>query len=236
MLFNCVSTICNAPVEILPLKFPARIPYLDTVTSVFCGILLLITLLIAFNRRKFSNVMRALFSPRVRTQLQRESKVFGEWFYFFCIVYYFLVQGMLIFLLVQYLLPGIAEGWKAFPLYFIAIDIVMADYFIKLLNTFFLAYVFECPEDRANFNLTKFLYQMVNSVVLLPLLVASVYTEIPQILFLYVPVFLTTYGTLIYRTLTLNSNRIRPFLFFLYFCTLEILPYLIILKIPVPLR
>lgn len=180
--------------------------------------------------------MQALFSPRLRTQLQRESKVFGEWFYFFCIIYYFLVQGMLLFLLTQYLLPDFADDRKPFPLYFLTLGIVMGDYFIKLLNTFFLAHVFECQEDRANFNLTKFLYQMVNSIALLPLLAASVYMEIPQILFLYIPVFFATYGTMIYRSLTLNSNKLRPFLFFLYFCTLEILPYLIVFKFILNLR
>ena len=227
----CLLVICDAAAEILPLKFPARLPYMDMVTSLFCVILLLFTLLMAFNRRKFESVMRSLFSARIRTQMQRESKVFGEWFYMFAILFYFLVQAMLLFLLAQYVFPESVAGIRPFPLYFLLLGVVMADFFIKLLLTLLMSYIFECPEDRLNFNLTKFFVHTVNSVAVFPLLAATVYMDFPYLLFLYIPVFLTTFIVMIFRTLTLNSDKIPPFLFFLYFCTFEILPYLIVAKL-----
>lgn len=214
----------------MPVKMAPSVPYLDMTTFVFCIIMVAVTLLIALNRRKFGYILNALFAPRVRSQLLRETKILGEWIYAATMFCNLLVQGMLIFLLVQFLLPDLASRFGSFALYFMALGGVLADYLVKMLMVYFLTYIFECTEDRYNFLLNKYFYQTVNSMALFPILVAAVYSGIPQFLFLYIPIFLTTYVAMIYRTLSLNSARISPFQFFLYLCTLEILPYLILAK------
>lgn len=231
MLNYCLKGICEISSTLLPIKMSPGVDYLDMVTFLFCVILTLLTLLVVLNRRKFGYILHALFAPRDRSQLLRETKVFGEWIYVSTLTYNFLIQGMLLLVIAQFFLPNIAGSIGNFALYFLSIACVVADYFLKMMFVSFLCHIFECNEDKNHFNLSKFFYQTVNSVALFPILAAVVYTQVPQLLLLYVPVFLTSYITMLYRTLTLNSAKIKPFQFFLYFCTLEILPYLVILKV-----
>ncbi len=215
----------------LPVKMSPGVDYLDMVTFLFCIILAVLTLLVVLNRRKFGYILHALFAPRDRSQLLRETKVFGEWIYVSTLTYNFSMQGMLLFVLAQFFLPDLSSALGNAALYFLSVACVMADYFLKMMLVSFLCHIFECREDKNHFNLSKFFYQTVNSIALFPILAAAVYTQIPQLLLLYVPIFLTSYITMLYRTLTLNSTKIKPFQFFLYFCTLEILPYLVIVKV-----
>lgn len=215
----------------LPVKIPAHIPYWDMVTFTFGIALVLISSLVALNRRKFSMIMRALYTPRVRSQLMRETKIFDDLIYPFSVTFNCLVQGIFIFLLVENFITNIAEKIHPALLLLIAVGAVAVDYFIKMLNIYILTLLFENKEDRSNFYLNKFFYNTMNASVLFPILVLCFYIENLNILWVYLPFFFANYTMMVYRTLTLNSAKTKFFHFFLYFCTLEILPYLIIVKL-----
>ncbi len=217
--------------DMLPVKIPAHIPYWDLVTFVFGIALVLISALVALNRRKFSMIMRALYTPRVRSQLMRETKIFDDLIYPFSVTFNCLIQGIFIFLLVENFITDIAERISPSLLLLIAIGAVAIDYFIKMLNIYILTFLFENEEDRNHFYLNKFFYNTLNATLLFPILVLGFYIENLNILWAYLPFFIANYTMMVYRTLTLNSAKTKFFQFFLYFCTLEILPYLIIVKL-----
>ena len=227
------SSECSGPVQdgMLPIS-----SYADIATFVFCLALLVLTLNVANHRRDFKATLQALFLPRVRSQFFRESKLYNEWCFYLGTLFNILVQSLLVFYLVVILLPSFAGGINLKLLYVLCFGATLFDFFFKWGNSTLLGKLFECSGDAALFNHSKFFYFSDSSIALLPILAATIYLGMPVLLFAYLPFFLTAYVMMVVRTLTLKSSALSLFQFFLYFCTLEILPYLIILKLLAILR
>ena len=204
--------------------------YSDIATFVFCLALIVLAVNVTNNRRDFKATLQALFVPRVRSQFFRESKLYNEWCFYLGTFFNVLIQSLLVFYLLVTLFPSLAGAIHLNLLYTICFGAVLFDFFVKLGNSTLLGQLFECGSDAAIFNHSKFFYYSDNSIVLLPILATAIYLGMPAILFAYLPFFVTTYSMMLIRTLTLKSSALSLFQFFLYFCTLEILPYLIILK------
>ncbi|MBP5400236.1 MAG: DUF4271 domain-containing protein [Bacteroidales bacterium] len=210
--------------------------YADIATFVFCLALLVLTLNVARNRRNFRSTLQALFLPRVRSQFFRESKLYNEWCFYFGTLFNTLIQGLLVFYLVVTLLPDFSSNINLKWLYILCFGAALFDFFFKFGNSTLLGKLFECDSDAAIFNHSKFFYYSDSSIVLMPILATTIYLGMPAILFVYLPFFVAAYVMMVVRTLTLKSSALSLFQFFLYFCTLEILPYLIILKLLAMLR
>ncbi len=233
---NLLSALYNTLLNIEPLPIPATGRVLDWVTWVFCGILVLLTLIIVNGRRKFTSIIRALFSPRSRNQLLRESKPLAEWIYAFLFLYDFLVIGMTLYLLVSAFLPGISSHFSPPLLFLTCTAAAAAFYFLKTANLHLLAFIFDCDEDRATHEQNRFFCTTCCSLILLPLAVAATYTSQLSWLLLYGILFVACYLFAWFRTLNLKSSRFNYFEFFLYFCTIEILPFLVIIKMMISFR
>lgn len=210
--------------------------YADIATTVFCLAMIVLAVNVANNRRNFKSTLQALYVPRVRSQFFRESKLYNEWCFALGTLFNILVQSLLVFYLLVTLMPALSSSMNLKLLYALCFGSVLFDFFFKLGNSTLLGWLFECGNDATIFNHNKFFYLSVNSVALLPILATAIYLGVPAILFAYLPLFLSSYTMMIARTLTLKSQALSLFQFFLYFCTLEILPYLIILKMLTTLR
>ena len=233
---SLLSTFYNTTLDIEPLSMPATGRVADWTTWAFCGILVLLTLIIVNGRRKFTYIVRALFSPRSRNQLLRESKPLAEWIYAFLFLYDFLVIGMTLYLLVSAYLPAISGHFSP-PLLFLACAAVAAAfYFLKTANLYLLAFIFDCPDDRATHEQNRFFCTTCCSLALLPLALAAAYTAQLSWLLLYGILYLACYCFAWFRTINLKSSRFNYFEFFLYFCTIEILPFLVIIKMMISFR
>ena len=210
--------------------------YADIATFVFCLALLVLTLNVANNRRDFNAILQSLFVPRVRSQFFRESKLYNEWCFYLGVLFNTLIQSLLVFYLMVTLLPTVVGLFNLKLLYVLCFGATLFDFFFKLGNSILLGKLFECGSDAVLFNHSKFFYISDSSVVLLPILAVTIYLGMPVLLFAYLPFFVTAYAMMVVRTLTLKSSALSLFQFFLYFCTLEILPYLVILKMLIMLR
>lgn len=230
MLMDWVSLFSKDPSAAIPEGMIPISAYSDIATFVFCLALIVLAVNVTNNRRDFKATLQALFVPRVRSQFFRESKLYNEWCFYLGTFFNVLIQSLLVFYLLVTLLPSLAGAIHLKLLYTICFGAVLFDFFIKLGNSTLLGQLFECGSDAAIFNHSKFFYYSDNSIVLLPILATAIYLGTPAILFAYLPFFVATYSMMLIRTLTLKSSALSLFQFFLYFCTLEILPYLIILK------
>ena len=135
---------------------PTQAHMLDWMTWVFCGVLVLLTLIIVNSRRKFTYIVRALFSPRSRNQLLRESKPLTEWIYAFLFLFDFIVIGMALHLIISTFLPTISQYFAPFPLFLTCTATAAVFYFLKTANLYLLAFIFDCPEDRSNHEQNRF--------------------------------------------------------------------------------
>lgn len=228
---SSLSVFYNQLLEITPVALPQSGRDTDWLTTLFCAIIVLLTLIIVNGRRKFSYIVRALFSSRSRSQLMRESKPLEEWIYAFILLYVFMVQGVLITFLIDTYAHPITEHFAPFLLYLTCTAAVAADYFLKRFNLRILTTIFECSDDRTTFLENRFFHQICSSLPLLPIVMIATYTNSPAWLFAFIPIFITTYILMIYKTLRLKSSSLTFLQFFLYFCTLEILPILVITKL-----
>lgn len=203
----------------------------DWVTLVFIIILILLTILFTLNRRKYSLLLRSLYSSKFFTQLSHEGKIFQERIYLLDLGVILLTQSLLCYYIVKNIFPSTYAIFSPIYLYFIVLGVVIGDYIFKSLMTFLFTYLYDIREERQTFFSYKLFTQSINSLILLPILIAAVYTAYYPILFLYLPVFIINFMIMAYRLFILNVKRVHPFHFFVYFCTFEILPYLIALKV-----
>lgn len=213
-------------------NFARRIVFqTDWISFVFLVILLLLTFVLVFYRRKIVLMMKALFSQRHFSQLLHEGKLLNERIYLFDLFIIFLTQGLFIYFLLDIFFPNLLVSVTPIILYFILVGVVLVDYFLKMLVAFIFTSLFEYNEERSAYYLNKLFYYTLNSLALFPILMLVKYTGIWQFLFIYGAVFISTYIVMSYRLFTLNTKKINPFHFFIYFCTFEILPYALLVKL-----
>ena len=195
----------------------------------------LITWALYTQRKRFNMILSALVMPRVILQLIREENsilqrlfvvlsivfilVFSTFFYQTCLFY-----GWTIFN---------AEGIILFVICTLMVGLV---YFIKLMVIAFVGNVLEADELVREYLYNIFLINLLLAILLIPIILAEAYMPyIPKDLLIKGGVTLF-FITLLYRSLRgiyMGSGRTKFSLYhlFLYFCTLEILPLVVLIKL-----
>ena len=229
-MFNHWALLSNHLLPATDNFAPKLILQTNWITIVFSVILLLLTFVFVFYRRKIVLMIKALFSQRHFSQLLREGKLLNERIYLFDLFVIFLTQGLFIYFLLDKFFPTLFTSISPPICYLILVGLVLFDYFFKMLIALIFTYLFEYEEERNGYYLNKLFYYTLNSIALFPILILVHYTGIWQFLLIYVPVFVSTYTLMCYRLFTLNTKKINPFHFFIYFCTFEILPYALLFK------
>ncbi len=200
-------------------------------TVIFCVLLLLFTMIVITFRRKLLLVVRALFSQRHFSLVQREGKVLEDRSSLFVLVFDLLTitTGLVMFcstyMPVQMAkLPFIA--WIG--IFFV---LVLTAYLLKLLCNGLYARLFGRDKEHVAVNQYKFIFMTDFAILLFPLLLTIQYTGLRYIYYIVVVVLAVLFAVWLYRLMKINSLEGHRFHFFLYFCTLEILPWMLFLKV-----
>lgn len=200
-------------------------------TLVFCLLLLLITsILIAF-RRKLMLLFRALFSQRHFSIIQREGKLLEDRMSPFVLLFDVLTitTGLVMFCTTYIPRPMSKLPFLAYiGIFFV---LLLAAYFLKLLCNELYAKLFGRAKERTTINQYKFIFMTDFAVALFPLLITIQYTGQYAGYYVVTGILVALFSVWFYRLMKINSNNVQRFHFFLYFCTLEILPWLIFLKV-----
>ena len=200
-------------------------------TLVFCLLLLLITTILIASRRKTTLVFRALFSQRHFSIIQRDGKLLEDRMSPFVLLYDVLTitTGLVMFCTTYIPRPMSKLPFVAYIGIFFTL--LMAAYALKILCNELYANLFGRSKERITINQYKFIFMTDFAVILFPLLVIIQYTGHRAVYYVITSVLAALLSVLVYRLMKINSNNIQKFHFFLYFCTLEILPWLIFLKV-----
>jgi len=200
-------------------------------TLVFCLLLLLITTILIASRRKMTLVFRALFSQRHFSIIQRDGKLLEDRMSPFVLLYDVLTitTGLVMFCTTYIPHPMSKLPFVAYIGIFFTL--LMAAYALKILCNELYANLFGRSKERITINQYKFIFMTDFAVILFPLLVIIQYTGHRAVYYVITSVLAALLSVLVYRLMKINSNNIQKFHFFLYFCTLEILPWLIFLKV-----
>lgn len=199
-------------------------------TILICASLFLFTLIVVPFRRKLSLILRSLFSQRHFSLMVRESKILEERVFVFTLLFDLMVFASGILVLAQrYYEPIVTKLSEigVFGIIFISLFIL---YVLKFFINYIYSVLFDHPKERYYINLYKFVFLTLSATTLFPILIVVTFTGCFPILYAYIPIFVVYVIVLLFKLLKINPKRINLFQFFLYFCTLEILPYVLLVK------
>ena len=200
-------------------------------TIILLVALVFLTAVFVAYRHKVTLLLTSLFSQRHLSQLQREGKLANKDLFLWVQGIIVIVQALFLYLMIQFLFPKIFNFFDSVLLYFLLIGVVIFDYILKRVINFVYMSLFDTSEEISLYTLYKLFFNFSNSVVLLIILPIALYTAHWKLVFTYIPIFLVTFSVTAYKLFTINSSKLKLFHFFIYFCTLEILPYLAVLKL-----
>lgn len=225
--------------HLLPAKSPEPQLHITQHDFWVAGILLLLYALFVWlyvsNRKKLNQVIRAFYINRSGGQLSRDDLAIGNRVAVFLSIFFIVTSTIFI----SHLLPfyGFDFFSSNFTLLSIVTGILVAiAYGFKLLTIKIIGYIFKVQKEAAEYSMLVFLFCNTLGLFMLPIVIGL--TFIDQV---SPSVFINTGLALIaffigVRTvrglfLGLNSSRISKFYLFVYLCTLEILPLIVLAKL-----
>ena len=194
--------------------------------------LLIITLSFVLYRRKVLLMLRALLSTRHLQQLLREGKLANERIFLYSILLYLFAFTAFLVIFCHYYPPSFLAIFSlpSWLLYVFTFGILVTLLFVAQLFLQYFTSIFNYVEHRYLYTTIKALFRFYNALFIMCITPIIWYARVPQLMFLYLPVFIILFSIFFIRLLK-NINGISRFHFFIYFCTLEFLPYLIIAKL-----
>jgi len=200
-------------------------------TLVFCLLLFLITMILITARRKMFLIFRALFSQRHFSLVQREGKVLEDRISPFVLIFDLLTITTGLVMFCSTYLPKAMSKLPFMAYVGIFLAILTAAYFLKLLCNELYASLFGKVKEHTAINQYKFIVMTDFAVVLFPMLVIIQYTGLLALYYVVVSVLAVLLSVWFYRLMKIISPGVQRFHFFIYFCTLEILPWLLFFKV-----
>ena len=200
-------------------------------TLLFCALLLLFTMILITFRRKLLLIFRALFSQRHLSIIQREGKLLEDRISPFVLLFDLLTitTGLVMFCTTY--IPRAMSKLPFMAYIGIFFALLLAAYVLKLLCNELYANLFGKKKERAVINQYKFIFMTDFGALLFPMLIVIQYTGLRALYYVVTGVLFALLCVWFYRLMKINSTSRHRFHFFLYFCTLEILPWLVFLKI-----
>lgn len=206
----------------------------DWITPILLLALILVTVLFTLYRRKYSLLLSSLYSSKYFKQLSHEGKIFQERIFLLDLLLILLAQSLLCYYFIKLFFPHIYDFYSTpphFRIYFFSLLFVVANYIFNSCMTLFFTYLYDIKEERSTYFSYKLFNQSITSLMALPIIICVAYTSWYPVLIVFLFFFVVNFLIMGYRLFVLNVKKIQPFHFFIYFCTFEILPYLVILKI-----
>ncbi len=196
-------------------------------------ILLLIGFTRAFNRKRFNEYISSFFSRKFTVQITRNEKIYTHRANIFLLLAWQLTFSLL---LVQIaLLLNIETKWSPFSLFLICNVVIAVIYLLKILIHKLLSYILGIKSliDEYVFNIL--LHNKMIALAILPFVIFSVFgIEKYQATSLSIATFILLAIILIRILKGIQigiSHHVKFIHLFLYLCTLEILPLIIVSKI-----
>lgn len=200
-------------------------------TILLCAALFLLTLLVVPFRRKFDLLFRSLYSQRHFSLMMREGRVLQERFFIFTLIFDTLVFALGVLIIMQHYDNILAQKMHVMLLFLLLFAMMMAMFWVKYLVNIIYTNLFEHPKELYPMSLYKFIFVTDAAILLFPFLILVQFTHHFFWIYCYIPLFLMLFVLYVYKLMKINPRQINLFNYFVYFCTLEILPYLLLAKL-----
>jgi hypothetical protein len=188
----------------------------------------------AFSRNRFNQAIRALFNYGVAQEITREEKVFFHRSNVLFTLVHLLTLSLLLYHLKEFIHSSNLEigGILSFLLILLAVTII---YIVKYIFSQVLLFVLDDVSITSEYIFNVSLFNNLLGVILIPILCISYFSSLSFsliLLYLVIPLSLITFVLRLVRMIMIGNGRgISYFYIFLYICTLEILPLVVLFRI-----
>ena len=200
-------------------------------TAFILAAMLLLTVNVVLYRRKFILSLQCLFSKRAFSQLSKEGKLFGEGTFLYSELFVLLTLPISLYQLCTYYLGALGENLNYLHFFGILIGAVALFFVLRLIVDFFVFELFDCTENRYDFHIMASSFWLNTALVLFLSAVVFQYTNFKAVYLLALLIISGLFLLKVYKDFIFKSKHVNLFQFFMYFCTLEILPYAVIVKL-----
>jgi hypothetical protein len=183
--------------------------------------------------KQLNTIVLSFFSNRVLGNLNKEDNLFTSWPFLVLFVQFGFTIGMFFYLVAQYQQFSIAKN--GFQFFLTASALIIVLYALKIVLLRLLGFIFNIQKPVSEYISILYLSYFNTALLFIPLVIAfalsplkygSFYIAIAIILLIIIFVF-----QFIRASINILSNyRFSKVYLFLYFCTLEICPILILIK------
>jgi len=201
------------------------------------GIIVLCFILFAFARYNYSKrinqIFKAFFANRFFNQLSREGGLFKERVSFILFITYIAALGLFIFQIYCYYNNIILSELISFWMYIKILSGILIFFLIKTFLYVLTGFIFGKAKETSDYLLNIFIFDQIMGVILLPIIVLTTFIHNQYFIYMGVLIFGLLYLYKMYSgaIYAISVAKISPYYLFLYLCTLEILPILILAKI-----
>ena len=177
-------------------------------------------------------MLRALFSKRYLQQLLREGKLINERINLYAtLLYFFTLPSLVLAYFSIYVQEPNIEIPEPLQFYAIVFGGFVFFFFVSQISLMFFTNIFNYQEQRYLYLSMKALFRFYHALILMCFLPVLWYTRASEAIYLvYLFFFIIIFFTYFIQFLR-NITGISRIQFFIYFCSLEILPYLLLLKL-----
>lgn len=203
--------------------------------TIILGIVLILSVSIkTYDPKKIIQLISCSFSNQKSKQLYRDDyKLTGRVSVFFTINFLLLIS-FLFFKTNQYFNNNLFSQHNALIQYLLFVFVVLSVYAIKFFGTRFFSYVFKKEDLEKEYLFNLFVFYHTLSIVLFPFLVLLQFSTFFSDYFLFSAIVIVSmfYFLRLFRILLISysEQNIGIIQIFLYFCAVEILPLLILVR------
>ncbi len=200
------------------------------------GILLICFILLAwgrlFFRRRLDMIFRAVFAKNYANQLIREGNIFNERIGLVLFVNYLAVISLFVYLAIP-LFTTTSVGLSDIMTYFSIVGFFLGFWFLKAILSKTLSLLFNTNEHSSELMSNMYLFNLFAGILLLPLVCCMAFAQTEVFFYISLIILFLIYTIRIFREAVVGFRLINFSVFhlFLYLCTLEILPLIVLAKI-----
>ena len=200
------------------------------------GLFILVFILLAFVRsnfnRRFKNLIRSFFSRRLENQFLKEGNVFKERLVFPLMITFLLVISLFVYQSMEFFNLNLKKDaeWHNFLFIFTSIAAIILG---RAVLRYSLGTVFRTLHQTYEQMVNIFIYDVFNSLLLIPLIIIAAYNPVKNVFITGFVLIITIYLLRIVRLTIIGAKNTKfsGYYLFLYLCTAEIIPVLVIGKL-----
>lgn len=198
---------------------------------IIVGLLAILAFGLFFHKTKFSLLLKSSVVQRHSNQLVRESNPLSERISLILLLVYLFAFSLYIYYLIKYF-TDITELISGMTLYAMILGFIFLSWFFKTLIIRITGNVFYTRKQAYLHIVSNFLLNISAGLIYLILIIPMVYSQPLIMMYTGLALIVSTFIFKVYKgfQIGLNFSKFSKFHLFLYLCTLEILPVVIMVK------